>query len=90
MQSNLKIKWISSKQCSHELIQISTKYFAPSGPQNLPGPQQRKNCNMTFKIMLGFVIAALRKLADLLATSHTLPTSLPVVLKSEVKLTLKT
>lgn len=45
---------------------------------------------MTFKIMLGFVIAALRKLADLLATSHTLPTSLPVVLKSEVKLTLKT
>lgn len=56
----------------------------------LLGPWQQKGSGKTFKIILGFVIAALRKAGRLLATSHTLPTSLPVVLKSEDKLTLKT
>lgn len=38
----------------------------------------------------GFCYCSFKKAGRLLATSHTLPTSLPVVLKSEDKLTLKT
>lgn len=64
MQSNIKIKWISSKQhSSRGLIQIAVRHFTPLGSQNLPGLQQREGSSKTFKIMLGFVIAALRKLA---------------------------
>ena len=67
MQSNIKIKWISSKQHSSPgLIQISARRFTPLGPQNLPGLEESKGSSKTFKIMLGFVIAALRKLADCL------------------------
>lgn len=88
---NVKTKWLSLKQhSSHGLIQISARrLWGPTGVKLL-GPWQQKGSSKTFKIILGFVIAALRKAGRLLATSHTLPTSLPVVLKSEDKLTLKT
>lgn len=65
MQSNVKTKRTYSKQLSSPgLSQISVRHFTPLGPRNLPGPQQREVSSKTFKIMLGFVIAALRKLAD--------------------------